>query len=285
MLNPKVDAIVRSVTSLRPMPANITRIMREIEKPNITIDMLVGLISLDQALAALVLQMSNSVSLGYSRTCSTLYEAVMYIGLGRLKTILLTSSATSMLKRSLSGYRLGTGELWHHSLVTGVAAEWLAQALHYPNPEEAYVSGLLHDMGKLLLDQFVLSNYNTIVDYVHSYNMPLWQVEEKLIGIDHARLGGLIAERWNFPITLVDAIRYHHIPSFARTNNRLPAIVNLANSFAVDYQLTPSALFSFELHPESLNILKIDAAKVDKLKAGMKASGRFPDFSKNGQNL
>ena len=280
MLSQRVENIIQSVSSLRPMPSNVTRIMSEIEKQNVTIDVLVGLIGLDQALAALVLQMSNSVSLGYSRTCSTLNEAIMLIGLGRLKTILLTSSATGIMKRSLSGYRQGAGELWHHSLVTGVASEWLAQALHYPNPEEAYVSGLLHDIGKLLLDQVVLSNYNEIIDLVQKYRMPLWQVEEKLIGIDHAKVGGLIAEHWNFPVVLVDAIRCHHAPSLARANQRLPAIVNLANSFAEDYQLTESSLLSFEIHPESLNILKLEESDVEKLKIKMKDSGVFPDLSK-----
>jgi len=285
MIAKKIDAIIQSVTQLRPMPSNVSRIMWEIEKSDVTIDILVGLISLDQALAALVLQMSNSVSLGYARTCSTLHEAIMYIGLARLKSILLTSSATSMLKSRLAGYGSGAGELWHHSLVTAVAAEWLAQALHYPNPEEAYVSGLLHDMGKLLLDQYVLSDYNTIVDYVHKYHLPPWQVEEKLIGIHHAEVGGLIARRWNFPVSLVDAIRYHHSPSFALKNQQLPAIVNLANTFADEYQLQRPALVSRELHPESLNILKVDAGDVEKLKGEMKASGKFPDFSKSGAAL
>jgi len=281
MLSQKVDEIIQSVTSLRPMPSNVTRILKEIENPEITIEILVGLISLDQALAALVLQMSNSATLGYSRQCTTLYEAIMHIGLNRLKSILLTSSATSMMSRTLNGYRFGAGELWHHSLITGVASEWLAQALRYPNVEEAYVSGLLHDIGKLLLDQFVLSNYRTIIDYVQKYKMPLWQVEEKLIGINHANVGGLIAERWNFPIVLVDAIRYHHTPSLARSNQQLPAIVNLANSFAEDYSLTNSELFSFEIHPESYKILQISAAEVETLKTRMRDSGRFPAFTKN----
>ncbi|MBK7455145.1 MAG: HDOD domain-containing protein [Anaerolineales bacterium] len=282
MLSQRVESIIQSISSLRPMPANVSRILNEVEKRDISIDGLVGLIGLDQALTALVLQMSNSVSLGYSRTCTTLNEAIMLIGLGRLKTILLTSSATGMMKRSLSGYRQGAGELWHHSLVVGVASEWLAQVLRYPNPEEAYVSGLLHDIGKLLLDQVVLSDYNTIVDAVQKYKIPLWQVEEKMIGIDHAKVGGLIAEHWNFPVVLVDAIRCHHAPSFARTNQQLPAIVNVANSLAQDYQFTESALLSFEIHPESLNILKIDAAEVEKLKLKMKNSGKFPDLSKTG---
>ena len=285
MLSPRVQKIVELVANLRPMPSNVTRILSEIDKQDITIDGLVGLIGLDQALTALVLQMSNSVSLGYSRTCTTLYEAIMLIGLGRLKTILLSSSATGIMKRNLSGYRLGAGELWHHSLATGVASEWLAQALRYPSPEEAYISGLLHDIGKLLLDQVILSNYNTIVDYVQKYHVPLWQVEEKLIGIDHATVGGLIAERWNFPVVLVDAIRFHHVPSFARINQRLPAIVNLANSFVEDYQLAGSALLSFDIHPESLNILKINSADVAALKIKMKNSGVFPTLSKDGQKI
>jgi putative nucleotidyltransferase with HDIG domain len=285
MLTQKVDAIIQTVTQLRPMPSNISRIVREVEKADVTIDVLVGLVSLDQALAALVLQMSNSVSLGYAHTCSTLHEAIMYIGLARFKSILLTSSATSMLKRGLAGYRSGAGELWHHSLVTAVAAEWLAQALYYPNPEEAYISGLLHDVGKLLLDQYVLSDYNTIVEFVRKYQMPLWQVEEKLIGIHHAEVGGLIAKRWNFPISLVDAIRYHHSPSFAMKNQKLPAIVNLANTFADEYQIKKPDTGIRELHPESLNILKLGAGEVEKLKANMRASGKFPDFSNGGQVL
>jgi putative nucleotidyltransferase with HDIG domain len=284
MLAQKVEGIIQSMDSLRPMPANVTRLLKEIDRPDISISMLSEFISLDQALTAQVLQMSNSASLGYPRTCSTLYEAIMQVGLGRLKSILLTSSATDMMKRGLSGYHFGEGELWHHSLVTAVASEWLAQALHYPRSEEAYVSGLLHDIGKLFLDQFVLSNYSRIVEYVQQYQMQLWQVEEKLLGIDHAKVGGMIAERWNFPIILVDAIRFHHAPSFARVNQQLPAIVNIANSFAVDYQPTNVGLFSFQIHPESLNILKIDSEKVEKLREGMRNSGLFPTYSSSGKN-
>ena len=152
MISRKVEEIIRSVDGLRPMPGNVTRLMKELDKPDVSINNLAGLVSLDQALAAQVLQVSNSVSLGYARTCSTLYQAIMQIGLGRLKSTLLASTATEMMKRRLSGYKLGEGELWHHSLITAVASEWLAQALHYPNTEEAYISGLLHDIGKLFLD-------------------------------------------------------------------------------------------------------------------------------------
>jgi putative nucleotidyltransferase with HDIG domain len=225
------------------------------------------------------LQLSNSASLGYPRTCSTLYEAIMQIGLGRLRTILMASPATNMLNRRLSGYRLGEGELWNHSLATAVVAEWLAQALRYPNAEEAYICGLLHDIGKLFLDQFVLNDYPRIVEYVQHYRMQLWQVEEKLIGIDHAGVGGLIAERWNFPVVLVDAIRFHHVPSFARINRALPAIVNVANSLAADLKSANPDLFSNFIHPESLNILGIDAARLERLRARLQGSRLLTESS------
>lgn len=280
--SPRVNNIIRSIERLKPMPSNVSHILREIDRQNVGIEALAGMIGLDQVLTALVLQISNSASLGYSRTCSTLHDAIMHVGLQRLKSTLVTSPATSMMTRSLSGYHLGAGELWQHSLMVGVTSEWLAQLLHYPDPEQAYVAGLLHDIGKLLLDQAVFTNYAQLAEYVQKYHVQLWQVEETLIGIDHAKVGGLIAEHWNFPVVLVDAICFHHVPSFARINQRLPAIVNLANSFTEDYQVTHSTLLSFQLHPESLHILRLTQNDLLNIKAKMRDSGVFPNFAKAG---
>lgn len=262
MISKKVDAILLSVQSLRPMPSNVSRILKEVENPNVTIGIVSDLIGLDQALAALVLQMANSVAMGYNRSCSSIRDAVMRIGLKRLKALLMVSPAIGPLRNQLSGYRLGAGELWRHSLATAVASEWLAQALRYNSPEEAYACGLLHDVGKLVLDQYVLKDYMQIFTFVQQYKMPLWQVEEKLIGIDHARVGGLIAERWGFPNSLVDAISYHHYPSMARTNAVLPAIVNLANSVTASIDQPEIMLIGGEVHPETLTILHISEEKM-----------------------
>lgn len=264
MLTQRVQAILQSVNHLRPIPSNVTRVLKELENPRVSLGMIAEYLGLDQALAALVLQMANSAALGYGRSCSSLNDAVVRIGVKRLKSLLLASVAVGPMNRQLSGYRLGAGELWNHSVGTAVTAEWAARTLAYPDPEEAYVAGLLHDIGKLLLDQYVLTDYSQIILYVQKYNQPLWLVEEKLIGIDHARVGGLIAQRWGFPAVLMDAITFHHYPSSAHANVVLPAIVNLANYLTIKIQGSQQGLFCDVLHPDVLTILSLDEVRLER---------------------
>lgn len=267
MLTKKVDDILNSVTQLRPLPSNAARILKELDNPKINMGSLSEYVGLDQALTSLVLQTANSATLSYKSNCTSLRAAVIRIGIRRLKSILLAYPFIGSFDQKLRGYRLGSGELWHHSLATAIVSEWLAKALSLSSiMEEAYIAGLLHDFGKLFLDQYVLEDYTKITDFIQKYELPLWQVEEKLIGVDHAMVGGLIAERWDFPIILVDSIRYHHRPGWAKDNPTIPAIVNLANSFTSETCLTNSELFSSEIDPETYLILRLTDEKIEQLK-------------------
>lgn len=261
----KVDTIIRTVENLRPMPTSITRALRAIEDSSATSVEISEIIGLDQALSASILQSANSVAMGFSTDCSKLSEAVMRLGFKRLKGLILGIAAVGPFNQSLKGYRFGAGELWNHSIATAVSAEWIARELRYPDPEEAYTAGLLHDMGKLFLDQFVFSDYTRIVDLMLKYKLTLYMAEEQLLGIDHAKVGGLIAEKWNFPVVLVDAIRYHHTPSFARSNQRLPAIVNVANSFFENTGNQNALFFERSIHPETYQILNISQERIDQM--------------------
>lgn len=265
MPSSKVALIIRTVENLRPMPTSITRALRAIEDSSATSTEISEIIGLDQALSASILQAANSVSMGYSTDCSKLSEAVMRLGFKRLKGIILGIAAVGPYNQSLKGYRFGAGELWNHSIATAVSAEWISRELRYPDPEEAYTAGLLHDMGKLFLDQFVFSDYTRIVDLMLKYKLTLYMAEEQLLGIDHANVGGLIAEKWNFPIVLIDAIRYHHTPSFARTNQRLPAIINVANSFFENTGNQNALFFERSIHPETYQILNISQERIDQM--------------------
>ena len=269
MLPHKVDLVLNSLDNLRPIPSNVTRILKEIDNPYTAVTKIAEYIGLDQALTAMVIRTSNSAILGYGSNCNSITDAVMRIGFKRLKALLFALNTVGPMTGRLDGYRLGSGQLWNHSLKIAVSAEWLARSLRYKNLEEAYVVGLLHDIGKLLLDQFVLEDYKKIAYYVREYKMPLWTAEEKLLGIDHAKLGGMMAERWNFPVSLVEGICYHHAPSSAKTDQKLPAIINLANHLAPTDNGVPDELLSNDLHPDTVKILRLRDEDLERLSEGL----------------
>jgi len=228
----KINTILDSIKQLQPLPASVSRVLRATDNPKVNSSYIAELIGLDQALSAKVLQMANSVSMGYGPQCSTLSEAVMRIGFQRVRTIVLGIGASGPLNQNLQGYRIGAGQLWTHSVATSTAAQWLSRNLNYPDPEEAYVAGLLHDIGKLLLDQFILLDYPQIMYSIRIKKMMLCEAEEQLIGINHAKVGSMMAEKWNFPTSLIEAIYCHHTPSLAFEKPKLAAIINIANAFA-----------------------------------------------------
>jgi putative nucleotidyltransferase with HDIG domain len=265
-MQPRVQQILETIERLRPIPSSVSRILKEIDSPFTTISVIAEYIGLDQALAAQVLQVANSVTMGYGRTCTTIREGVMRIGLKRLKSILMASNAVSaMQSQKLAGYNLGAGELWNHSTMTAIVCEKVAREVGYADPEEAYVSGLLHDIGKLILDQFVLNDYTRIVLFKKQYTLTLWQVEDKLIGINHARVGALIGEQWSFPPRLIESISFHHYPGQAKENQLLPAIVNLGNSITTQQFQVNNEMFSGQLNPDTVHILKLSQEKLDTL--------------------
>jgi HD-like signal output (HDOD) protein len=262
-MSSKTDQVITSIEQLRPMPANVSRAIKAIESENPSVMDIAAMIGLDQALTASVIQTANSISMGFSTNCTSLRDAVMRVGFRRLKTLLLGAAVSGPLSRRLNGYRLGDGKLWDHALITGMAAQWIAQAVRYPSPEEAYVAGLLHDMGKLLLDQYIQVDYQRVYDLISVKQRTLWQAEEELLGIDHPRVGSLMAERWQFPPILSDAILYHHAPSLAYVSDALTSVVNIANSFSAPPDDSLIDVYGHTVHPEALRILGVNEARIE----------------------
>jgi len=199
------------------------------------------------------------------------FSSSVYPAGDRAGTCLLPTQLECILSsmRRLDGYRLRDGELWQHSTATARIAHGLAQTLSFPSPAEAYAAGLLHDMGKPLLDPFVYADYNQIIEAMWKRKLHLWQVEEQLYGIDHAGIGGLMASHWELPEALVDAIRYHHAPGLATHQPELAALINIANDFTPRESLGLSSLSGRMVHPEALRLLGLDAPALERLRPTM----------------
>lgn len=221
------EVILQDVSRLRALPAAATQAIQMLADPNVDIKRLGQVLQGDQVIASQILRYANSAYYGGRTPCTTVAEGIVRIGINQLKSVLYAVAAGGPLMARLSGYQMKDNELFRHSFVVATTARRLAALINYPSPEEAYAAGLLHDIGKLLLDRHLQPRYPAMIADIKQ-GFTIIEVEERHLRTDHATIGGLMAERWTYPTALVNAIRYHHAPTLAQ-QPQLAALVNLTN--------------------------------------------------------
>ena len=189
-------------------------------------------ISADQTLSAKVIRMSNSPIFGRVAKISTLSEAIKVLGFEQVKSIIITASTAKMFQ---SGPQAEIANiLWKHSLATALGARLVVKKYGGLDKEEAYLCGLLHDIGKLVLLQTAPNVYNKIIAIVKETNLPSIKVEGKELGFNHVNVGQVLLSMWQFPSNLTAQISAHHSsnPNKKAPSKSLGRVVAIANSLA-----------------------------------------------------
>lgn len=189
------------------------------------------LISQDQALTARVLKLVNSAFYGFPKAITTVNHAVVILGFSRVKNIVLAASAFG-LSRGGGASRLDLPRHWEHSLGAAVAARVTARTLHQGDPEDAFVCGLLHDIGKLVLAQLLPKEFDACVARAAADGSLLYDAEKEVLGLAHPEVGRWLAERWKLPANIQAAIRYHHTPGATRKDREMVAAVHVGDILA-----------------------------------------------------
>lgn len=262
---PAIALIYKDIERLRALPVTARQALKLLDDPEVSVRRLSEVLSADQVIGAQILRYANSAAYGAVGSCATIAEGIVRIGLRQLKSLLYGVAAFGPLMSRLVGYQFNDGELYRHSAAVAGVARRLAAIVGSRDPEEAYAAGLLHDIGKLVLDRHVRPYYEQIVAEVTQLARSPVAAEERYLGIDHATIGGLMAERWHYPAALVDAIRYHHAPTLARCEPRQAAIVHLANMVVLQsgVGLTPLGISPFNM--EVLDILRLSETDLGRL--------------------
>lgn len=271
-----VSGILRDVERLEPLPANAARVLRLLDDPEVNIRRLAEALTRDPALTAEVLRVANSAVYGYGPAWRSFSEVMMRLGLRRIRTLVLGAAAGRLLARPLSGYGLGREALWQHALSTAQSARYLANVIHFPESEAAYMAGLLHDIGKVVLDRYMLEEGWRVAEVIFTGDLRHWQAEQQLFGMDHAAVGGMMARKWQFPSELAEAIQFHHLPACAGADPTLPAIVNVANALAPYHYGSQIAFGEREVRPETLALLRLTAGQLERLQAELLEIGIQP---------
>lgn len=196
------------------VPMVALRILRIIDSPTADVKEVQEAILADQSLAARVLRMANSSYYGVRRNIDTVTDAVVTLGFSTLKNLVLAVSTREVYKR----FGLLEQKLWEHSIGVSAASAVIAREVGFHQIEEASVAGLLHDVGKVVMNNAHPEKFLALTEMVYNENVTFDMRETTIFGYGHAEVGGLLAQKWGFPKILCEAIRRHH---FFRSFNDL----------------------------------------------------------------
>jgi putative nucleotidyltransferase with HDIG domain len=214
---------------LLPSVSNVTaKLLNLLDDPNACPDKLEEILRYDPSLTANILKLSNSAYFGFRSKIGSIKHALAAIGLRRLKKMIITSCMQPVLNKPVPGYGLNPGELWRHSIAVSVISETLAKELDIVASDEIFTAALIHDMGKLVLGEFVKVDMDKI-QTLSSYDVSFEAAERLVFGIDHAEIGAMVLKNWFFPEKIVDAVRWHHEPDALSEESVVVDIVHVAD--------------------------------------------------------
>ena len=225
----QVKRIISVTGNLPPVPHVAAKIMDLVGNENTSVRDLQKVISADPALTARILKMANSVFYSFDQKVSTLSHALVILGFRTVQSMGVAASSRSLFVKKGSQFGLKEKLLWEHSIAVAMGCRQVSRLVGYQQEETAFIVGLLHDIGKAILNEVVPKKYAKIVETVYNEGRTTAEVEREMLGFDHTHIGALIAQKWNFSWDMVEAIAYHHSPEAQSTGSPLSAILAVSN--------------------------------------------------------
>jgi putative nucleotidyltransferase with HDIG domain len=228
---------LQGIRNLPSIPVVIMEVQRMLDNPMTSASELAETISKDQGLVAKILTVANSTLYGLPRKVSTIEFAIIILGFENIKNIVVALSMfeTLMIK---TDRHWNKKKYWNHSLTTAKLSKKIADELGYKKSGEAFTAGLLHDLGISIIQRYFYDEFILICKESEEKQVTFLATEREIIKTDHQEIGSFLANKWNLPKALSEAILYHHNPgnSSYNENKVLISIVHLADFMADKYE-------------------------------------------------
>ena len=228
-----IKTIIKAIDKLEPIPQVANKVMSIAEDPNSSISDLSEVIVYDQVLTANLLKTCNSAYFGLAKKVESVHQAIVYMGMDQVVNLALMSGSTENFKTKQEGYGLDEGELWRYSVSCALIARELAEKKGVKKNHLIFTSALIKDIGKVILNQYVADSIEKINLLVSKAGFSFREAEKRVIGIDHAELGGMVAEKWKFSPKMVYIIRNHHLSEESSKDDFETSIVYLADTLCM----------------------------------------------------
>jgi putative nucleotidyltransferase with HDIG domain len=262
---------ILDLSQLPSLPQTLVELIEACNDHEVNLPTVADIVARDPVISARILQLANSAFLGSRSSFADIEQAVIYLGIDTVRNLAISVSVHEAFQSFRNQAGLSLARFWHHSLLTAVLAKTLAQLSGYPHPAEAYLAGLLHDLGKLLLSRAFPDAYGHLLNQGPLQPAEFASLEKKRLGLSHAEAGSLLVSRWNLKTPIAEAIELHHqdekltarmssLATLLFLANSLsllpPADIGHAKDLARQIQINPEALFAlFETAEETVTAI------------------------------
>lgn len=219
-----VEDIIRQIDRLDPINPKVFKLLDLLEDENHALDDVADIIKFDPNLTANILRYANSAYYGAKVKIESIEAALSRLGSQTVFEVVIGSIAAGRLKKGLGGYDLKEGELWKHSVFSALFARELARRFDVQGGNRVFTAALLKDIGKVVLNRYLSDVVENINELIYYQQTSFLEAEKKILGIDHAELGAMVARKWNFPDKLTTLIRDHHIGDQTGDNPEVNAV-------------------------------------------------------------
>lgn len=248
----RLSLLKSHINRMTPLSPTVTKVITICNQRDTSPTDVSRIISVDPVLMAKVLRLINSAYYGLPQKVTSIVRAIIMLGINTVKNMLLSTAIMSTLGNRKNFNALEMMEFWKHSLAVGVTAKLIAKGHRLPPEiqEEYFIGGLLHDIGKIPLNNRFSEEYHQALDLSEDTHQPLYLAENQMLGINHAQVGKLIAENWNLGMDVTDTICHHHSESTYQGDNRQLVYAVTLSDYLVN---TLSIGYSGNSHPMDID--------------------------------
>lgn len=221
-----IKDIVKEVPTL---PAVYQELFSKMSDPNVSVPQLAEIVSRDQALATKILKLVNSAFYGYRSEINTISRAMVILGFRTVRNATLAISVFDYVREGSDDNNFPLENFWKHSLCTASICKVLGKHCDIKQQDETFVSGLLHDIGKMIMKKYFEDDFNEVCKHAKENDLSWDEAESQILSVGHANVAKVVLRSWNFPPSLIEAIQFHHTLSSGASYPKLVALVNIAD--------------------------------------------------------
>jgi len=245
-----------AIPDIPTLPSIVIKVNKMLQDHGTSIQELGKIIETDQAMVTKILKLVNSSFYGFRSKIKNIPHAIIILGFNNIRNAIVSVSIIETFSGKKASEEPDITDFWNHSVAVAVISRYLSEQTELDSPDDCFVAGLLHDIGKIVLSQYFTKLFNQVWQLIKEGGLSFFQAEKELSPADHALIGSVLAKKWQFPVSLIDSIAYHHGINKSVSNLNQLMIVHaadsIANNYKVDSEINPDF---FKIDPVAKKIL------------------------------